>query len=87
MVVAGGRVVSTFDCYAGCLPFPFESCGEQQLATILVVRRWAGVVPEVNLREHTLHMPLPSANKAAHSAFETQRRCHQKFKPGVSVAP
>ena len=29
-------------------------------------------------------MPPPSANKAAHSGFETQRRHHQKFKTGVS---
>ena len=32
-------------------------------------------------------VPLPSVNKAAHSGFETQRRCHQKSKTGVSVAP
>ena len=28
-----------------------------------------------------------SVNKAAHSIFETQRRRHEKFKTGVSVAP
>ena len=32
-------------------------------------------------------MLLPSANKGAHSDFETQRRCHQKSKTGKSVAP
>ena len=32
------------------------------------------------------YIPLPSANKAAHSGFETQRRCHQKSKIGVSEA-
>ena len=32
------------------------------------------------------HIPLPSANKAAHSGFESQRRHHQKMKTGVSVA-
>ena len=32
-------------------------------------------------------MPLQSANKAAHSGFETQMRSHKKFKTGVSVAP
>ena len=32
-------------------------------------------------------MPQTSANKAAHSGFETQRRCHHKSKTGVSVAP
>ena len=31
-------------------------------------------------------MPLLSANKTAHSGFETQRRRHQKSKAGVSVA-
>ena len=30
---------------------------------------------------------LPRANKTSHSGFETQRRYHQKFKIGASVAP
>ena len=30
---------------------------------------------------------LPSANKAAYSGFETQRRRHQKSETGVSVTP
>ena len=46
-----------------------------------------GVTPEVNLRKHVTCTPLPSANKAAHSGFETQRRHHQKSKTVVSVAP
>ena len=54
---------------------------------MLAANRPAGVAPEVNLREHISHMLLPSANKAAHSGFETQRRRHQKTKRGVSVAP
>ena len=33
------------------------------------------------------HMSLPSANKVAHSGFETQRTRHQKSKTGVSVVP
>ena len=41
----------------------------------------------VNLREHVTRTPPPSANKAAHSGIETQRRRHQKSKTGVSVAP
>ena len=45
------------------------------------------LTPEVNLRECISYMSLPSANKAAHSSFETQRRHHQKFETGVSVAP
>ena len=37
----------------------------------LAAKRSAGVVPEVSLREHVTHTPLPSTNKAAHSGFET----------------
>ena len=37
----------------------------------LAALRSAGVTPEVNLREHVTHSPLPSVNKAAHSGFET----------------
>ena len=37
-------------------------------------------------RECISRMPQLSANKVAHSGFETQRRCHQKSKTGVSVA-
>ena len=47
----------------------------------------SSVTPEVNLRECVTPLPLPSSNKAAHSGFETQRRHHQKFETGVSVAP
>ena len=32
-------------------------------------------------------MPPPSVNKAAHFGIETQRRCHQKSKTEISVAP
>ena len=46
-----------------------------------------GVAPEVNLREHVTGIPLPSVNNAAFAGFETQRRCDQKFKTGLSVAP
>ena len=53
----------------------------------LASKRSAGGTPYVNLRECVTYMPLPSANKAACSGFQTQRRCHQKFKTGVSVAP
>ena len=54
---------------------------------MVTAKRSAGVAPEVNLREHISHTTLPSANKAAHSGFEIQRRHHQKSKTGVSVAP
>ena len=46
--------------------------------TMLAIKRSAGVIPEVNLREHTSCMPLASVNKVAHSSFETQR-CQQKY--------
>ena len=52
-----------------------------------VGRASAGVASEVKLRECTSCTPLPSANKAPHSGLETQRRCHQKSKTGVLVAP
>ena len=54
------------------------------LATMLAVKRLVGVAPEMNLRECVTHMPPQSMNKAAHSDFETQRRCHQKSKKGFS---
>ena len=44
---------------------------ECSLAAMLATKRLAGVAPELNLREHVTHMPLPSANKVAHSGFET----------------
>ena len=59
----------------------------KQPAAMLATKSLAGVTPEVNLRECIPHMSPPSANKAAHSSFEPQRRCHQKSKTGVSVAP
>ena len=57
------------------------------LVAILAAKRSAGVAPEVHLKEYVTHLPLPSANKAAHSGFEAQRRHHKKSKRGVSVAP
>ena len=60
---------------------------ENDSATMLAIKRPAGVAPEVNLMECTSHiyMPLPSVNRAPHSGFESQRRCHQS-KLGVLVA-
>ena len=57
------------------------------LAAMLAANRSAGVTPEVNPWKPVTHIPPPSTNKAAHSGFETQRRCHVKSKTGVSVAP
>ena len=56
------------------------------LVAMLAAKRLAGVAPEVNLREHVICIPPPSANKAAYFGFEIQSRCHQKSKAGVSVA-
>ena len=55
-------------------------------AAMLATRK-SGVVPEVNLTERVTHMPQPSVNKVVHSGFETQMRCHQKSKTGVSLVP
>ena len=43
---------------------------ENGSAAMLAAKKWAGVTPEVNLREHVTPMPLPSTNKATHSGFE-----------------
>ena len=56
-------------------------------AALLATKRSAGVAPDMNPRECVTCTPLPSANNAAHSGFETKRRIHQKSKTGVSVAP
>ena len=56
-------------------------------AAMLAIYTSKGVAPEVNLRECISCTPPQSLNKAAHSGFETQRRCHQKSETGVSVAP
>ena len=60
--------------------------GENGSAAILATKKSAGVASEVSLREHVTYTPPPNVNKAAHSDFETQWRCHQKSKKGVSVA-
>ena len=70
---------------SGILPLLKHACGEA--VGWLATKRSTGVAPEVNLRERISHMPPPSANKAAHSGFETERRRHQKSKIGVSMAP
>ena len=43
-----------------------------------------GVSPEVNVKECTSCMPLPSVNKATHSFFETQRRPPEVQNRGIS---
>ena len=49
---------------SGILPLLKHSWGESQLAAMLAIYTGRGVAPEVNLRDHISHMPLPSANKA-----------------------
>ena len=78
-------------CKRKKLPFrapPVPPCRYMEeigLAAMLATKRLAGFTLELNLS--VIHMPLPSANKATHSGFETQRRYHQKSKTGASVAP
>ena len=66
---------------------PHRYVKEIGLAAMLASKTLEGVGPKKNLREHVTHTPPPSANMATHSGFETQMRCHQKSKTGVSVAP
>ena len=57
---------------------------EYRSAAMLAGKKSVGVTPEVNLKECTSCMPLPTVNKAAHSGFEIHSRHHQK---GVLVTP
>ena len=50
---------------------------ENGFATMLAAKRLAGVAPEINLKEFVTCIPPPNTNKAAHSGFQTQRKCHQ----------
>ena len=59
----------------------------KQPTAMLTIYTGKGVIPEVNLTEWILCMPPPSANKATHSGFETQKRHHQKSEIRLSVAP
>ena len=59
---------------------------ENGLTAMLAIKRSVGVTPEVNLRKYVTHICLSSVSKAVRSGFETQRRCRQKSKTGVSVA-
>ena len=75
-----------FESRSGNLPLVKHACGERDcllcwhytLAKVLH-QRW--------ISGNIYHTHLHSLNKAVHSGFETQRRCHQKSKTGVSVAP
>ena len=62
--------------------------GNLTSATVCGDRTGLAVMPpEVDLGECKLHLPLQKANKAAHSGFKTQRRCHQKSKTGCTSGP
>ena len=52
------------------------------LNTFQTAKRLVGVAQEVNLKEHVTRTPPPSANKAALSGFETQRRVTRSPKQG-----
>ena len=57
-------------------------------AVMLAIKRSAGVESQwMYIMHASAKWKLPSANKAAHPGFETQRGHHQKSKTGVSVAP
>ena len=53
-------------------------------AAMLVPKRLADVAPEVNLRDHVTHMPMPSANKAPHSGFEIREISPEVQNRGIS---
>ena len=44
---------------------------ENRLDAMLTSKRSVDITPEVNLGKSVTHTPVPSANKAAHSIFET----------------
>ena len=57
---------------------------ENGSSVMLGTKRSAGVAPEVNLREHVTHIPLPSVNKAAHCGFESQEMSPEVQNRGIS---
>ena len=77
-------VVCVFYAYNLTLPLLKHACGEQWLAAMLAAKRSAGVVPKVNLGEHTscklkwIRLSLTLQNRS---------RCHHKSKTDLSVAP
>ena len=49
----------------------------------LPTKKSAGVAPEVNLR-NPLHAGDKACKRVIHPGFESQGKCHQKYKTGVS---
>ena len=56
------------------------------LAAMLAAKRSAVITSKVNLRI-PLHIGDEACKNGIHFDFETQGRCHQKSKIGVSIAP
>ena len=89
-------MVSMSDCYvvgllieSGIIPLLKHACGEaischaghQEVGRYYTRGESQGIFITFT------YMLLPSANKTAHSSFETQRKCHQKSRTEISVAP
>ena len=51
------------------------------------IKRSAGVAPEVDFKECTLHSPPQKSDKAEPTGFENQRRRHQKSQNGGTSGP
>ena len=66
MVITCDRYAGGLPIESGILPLLKHACGAMLAAKSLAI-----VTPEANLRECISCMSLPSANKAAHSGFET----------------
>ena len=87
------HVVSTFNCYAG--GFPIESAILPLLKHTCVevsgchagCQEVSRCYTRVEYQGMYIMYASASGNKAVHSGFEYQRRCHQKSKTEVSVAP
>ena len=77
------------DCLFESKPSPTSAnaCGE--VTSCMPAAKWsARVAPKVDHGECILHSPPQKSEKGrTRSGFETQRRCHQKSKTGVPVAP
>ena len=77
---------NTTDFLTFLFTYVYKYVDQKGMVAMLVIKRSAGVAPEVTLRN-----PMHGGNKACkqgiHSGFETQVRCHQKSKIGTLVAP
>ena len=62
----------------------YKACDQACIRFFLI--RWLFQPSNIVFEKH-VRLPPPSVNKTSHSGFETQRRCHQKSKTGLSVAP